>query len=198
MRKIIVFNMISLDGYFAGPNGEIDWHNTDSEFGKFANEQTQEFGTLIFGRVTYEVMKNYWPTPQALKDDPIVANVMNNIPKIVYSKTLKTIEETPTWKNITLFHDINPEEIKRLKEQSGPPSQSSGEVNKDIAIFGSGTIVQQFTNLGLIDEYWLMVNPIILGEGKPLFKDVEKRMKLKLLKTRTFKNGNILLYYSVR
>lgn len=184
-RKIIVFNMISLDGYFAGPDGDISWHNTDEEFGKFANEQTQEFGTLIFGRTTYEVMKQYWPTPQGLKDDPIVAAIMNTIPKIVFSKTLTNDEETATWKNIMVWNDIDPEEIKNLKHQNG----------KDIAIFGSGTIVQQFTNLGLIDEYWLMVNPVILGKGKPLFADVKEIMKLKLLKTRTFGNGNILLYY---
>ena len=107
MRKIVVFNLISLDGFFAGPKGEIDWHNTDAEFGKFADEQTQEFKTLIFGRVTYELMKSYWPTPQAIKDDPIVAKVLNTAPKIVFSKTLKKVTEEPNWKNISLLKKIN-------------------------------------------------------------------------------------------
>lgn len=153
---------------------------------------------LIFGRVTYEMMASYWPTPQAIKDDPIVANLLNTLPKVVFSKTLKQIKETSVWKNVTLFDEINPEEIKKLKQQSGPsslPAGGFGEVNRDIAIFGSGTIVQQFANLGLIDEYWLMVNPVILGKGKPLFADVKEIKKLTLLKTRTFGNGNILLYY---
>lgn len=188
MRKIVVFNLVSLDGYFAGPKGDIDWHNTDREFGKFAEEQTSEFKTLIFGRVTYELMKSYWPTPQAIKDDPIVAKVLNTAPKIVFSKTLEKVEETPVWKNVTLFKEINPEEIKRLKTQPGG----------DMTILGSGTIVQTFTNLSLIDEYRLLVNPVILGRGKPMFNNVKDRLQLKLLKTRNFKSGNVLLSYSPR
>ncbi len=186
MRKIVVFNLVTVDGFFAGPNGEIDWHNADDEFDRFTIEwiQTKPFDTLIFGRTTYELMASYWPTPEAIKNDPIVAAYMNSVPKIVFSKTLRKAEEGLHWKNIKIFHEIKPEEIVQLKEQKG----------RDISIFGSGTIVQQFTNLGLIDEYQLMVNPIILGAGKPLFKDV-KNMKLKLLNTRIFKNGNVLLCY---
>lgn len=187
MRKIIVFNMVSLDGYYAGVDGDISWHNTDEEFGKFANEQTAMFGTQIYGRITYQVMESYWPTPDAIKNDPIVANIMNTAPKIVFSKKLKKVEEKENWKNITLLKSIKSEEIKKLKAQTG----------KDIVIFGSGTIVQKFTNLGLIDEYWIMVNPIVLTQGKPLFKNIKDRLNLELLKTRMFKNGNILLYYKV-
>ncbi len=185
MRKIVVFNLVSLDGYFAGPKGEIDWHNTDDEFSKFAIEQIQTFKTLIFGRVTYELMASYWPTPEAIKNDPIVANQLNTLPKIVFSKTLKKVKENKIWKNVKLFKTINPEEIKKLKLNSGG----------DITILGSGTIVQAFTNLGLIDEYRLLVNPIVLGHGKPMFKNIKNQLKLKLLKTRKFKNGNVLLYY---
>jgi dihydrofolate reductase len=185
MRKLIVFNMISLDGFFAGLDGDISWHNTDEEFGKFASEQTAEFGTLIFGRKTYDIMASYWPTEQGVKDDPIVANLLNTLPKIVYSKSLQKIEEIPNWKNVRLFHEIDPEEVKKLKKFPG----------KDIAIFGSGEIVQQFTNLNLIDEYWLMVAPLVLGKGKPLFTNIKEKLNLKLLKTRTFKNGNVMLYY---
>ncbi len=185
MRKIIVFNLVSLDGYFAGPKGEIDWHNTDEEFSKFAVEQTKTFKTLIFGRVTYELMASYWPTPEAIKNDPIVAKQLNTLPKIVFSRTLKKVNQGPNWKNVTLFNKIDPKVIKKMKQGRGD----------DITILGSGTIVQAFTNLGLIDEYRLLVNPIVLGRGKPMFKNIKNQLKLKLLKTRTFKNGNVLLYY---
>ncbi len=172
--------MVSVDGYFAGVDGNIDWHNTDAEFGKFADEQTGEFGALIFGRVTYDLMAGYWPKQESVKDDPIVANIMNSLPKIVFSKSLGKVE----WNNSKLYHDIDAEEVKKWKQEPG----------KDMAIFGSGTIVQAFAKLGLIDEYRLMINPIILGKGKLLFKDVDT-LKLKLINTRTFGNGNILLAY---
>ena len=175
--------MISIDGYFAGPGGDISWHNTDEEFGKFAQEQTGEFGTLIFGRTTYDMMVSYWSSEQGQKDDPIVARLMNDTPKIVFSKTLKN----PSWENTKVFDNIAAENVIKWKESEGKPA----------AIFGSGEIVTQFANLGLIDEFRLMVNPVILGEGKKLFAGV-KKSKLKLLKTRKFINGNILLNYSIR
>jgi dihydrofolate reductase len=178
MPKIMVFNMVSVDGFFAGTDGSINWHNVDGEFNEFAAKQTGEFGMLIFGRVTYDLMANYWPTDQARKNDPIVAKIMNTTPKIVFSKNL----QKATWNNTSLVSDINVDEIKQLKEQS----------KKDMAIFGSGQIVREFAKLGFIDEYRLMVNPVILGTGKPLFKEL---MKLKLLKSREFKNGNVLLTY---
>jgi len=167
---------VTVDGFFAGPNGEIDWFNTD--------EQSKSGDTVIFGRVTYELMASYWPTPDAMKNDLVAAGIMNSILKIVFSKTLQDVEERPHWKNIQLSHEIEPEEIVKLKKQEG----------RDIAIIGSGSIVQPFANLGLIDEYRLVVNPLTLGSGKYLLKDV-KRMNLKLLDTRTFRNGNVLLYY---
>ena len=184
MRKIIAFNLISLDGFFARLNGDIDWHNVDDEFNQFAVEQTSSFGTIIFGRTTYQIFEDFWPkvinNPKFSKEDQMIAKNIENINKIVFSKTLDKV----TWKNSKLFKEINPLEIKKLKEQSG----------KDMVIFGSGTIVQALTNHGLVDEYRLLVNPIILGSGRPMFKDV-KEIKLKLLKTRSFRNGNILLYY---
>ena len=104
MRKIVVFNLVSLDGYYAGPKGELDWHNTDEEFSKFAIEQAKKFKTLIFGRITYEMMKSYWSTRDAIKNDPIVANALNTLPKIVFSRTLKKVEEEPNWKKwVDLF-----------------------------------------------------------------------------------------------
>jgi dihydrofolate reductase len=129
-------------------------------------------------------MKSYWPTAGAIENDPGMAEVMNNIPKIVFSKTLQRVAEGPYWKNIALFHEIEPEEIVKLKEQEG----------KGITILGNGTIVQQLANFGLIDEYQLLVVPVVLGVGKSLFKDV-KKMNLKLLDARTFRNGIVLLRY---
>jgi len=186
MRKLIVFNMITIDGYFAGPNGEIDWHNTDEEFQNFELEVVDSYGTLIFGKKTYDLMAGFWPTPEAIENDPIIAQMMNSIPKIVYSKRLKVCNEGPIWKNVTLLHEIKSDEILKLKNQHG----------KLIAIFGSGTIVQQFANLNLIDEYWLMVNPILLGTGKKLFDNVNSQ-SLSLIKTRKFRNGNVLVSYKV-
>lgn len=185
MRKIVVFNFVSVDSFFAGTKGEIDWHNYDDEMGTHSVEQLKSLGMLIFGHTTYELMASYWPTPDGVQSEPVVAGIMNTIPKIVFSKTLKEVEDGPLWKNVTVSHEIKPEEIIKLKEQAGG----------DMAIFGSGTIVQQFTNLGLIDEYRLIVNPLILGNGKPLFGDIKNKLNLKLLSTRVFKNGNVLLCY---
>jgi len=185
MRKIIVFNLISLDGFFAGEDGDISWHNVDDEFNKFAIEQTASFGAIIFGRTTYQLFESYWP--DALKDpktgpeDLEIARTIDDIEKIVFSKTLKSV----AWKNSKLFHEIDPEEIKKWKIKDGKP----------MAIFGSGTIVQQMTNLDLIDEYRFMVNPVVLGKGKPMFANLKDKFNLKLLDTKIFKNGNVLLYY---
>jgi dihydrofolate reductase len=189
MRKIIVFNMVTLDGMFAGPNGEIDWHKTDEEFNEFAVEQTKSFYGIIFGRITYQMFEDYWPKatidPKMSEDDKEIGRSIGKVEKIVFSKTLSTVTEKENWKNIKLFKEIVPNEINKLKSEAGG----------DLVIFGSGTIVQEMTNLGLIDEYRLMVNPVILGKGKPIFANVMKKIELKLINTRTFKNGNILLSY---
>ncbi len=184
MSKLIVFNLISLDGFFARLNGDIDWHNVDDEFNKFAIEQTSSFGTIIFGRTTYQIFEEFWPkvinNPKFSKEDHKIAEIIQNVEKIVFSKTLDNV----TWKNTRLFKEIKVSEIKILKERA----------KKDIVIFGSGTIVQAFANLDLIDEFRFMVNPIILGSGKPMLQNV-KEMKLEHLKTKNFKNSNVLLYY---
>jgi dihydrofolate reductase len=181
MRKIIVMNLVTVDGFFAGPKGEIDWHNVDDEFNDYAIEMLNRAGLLLFGRVTYELMAGYWPSPEAPKENPkAIADSMNNLPKIVFSRTMKKAD----WNNTRLVKEINPEEIIKMKQEPG----------KDIMLLGSGTIVQALTNLGLIDEFRLMVNPIILGSGKPMFKGVNKR-ELKLVKTKIFNSGNVLLCY---
>lgn len=193
MRKIVVFNLVSLDGYFAGADGNIDWHMVDDEFNKFAIEQTSSFGTIIFGRVTYKIFEDFWPKAMndsnMSPDDRKIGKIIDDVEKIVFSNSLKNV----TWKNSKLFHEIDPKEIQKLKH--GPHSaKGSRGVKKDMVIYGSGTIVQQLTNLGLIDEYRLLVNPIILGSGRLMFKDVNKRA-LKLIDMRVFKNGNVLLRY---
>lgn len=172
MRKIIVFNLISLDGFFAGVDGNIDWHNVDEEFNDFAIEQTASFGGLIFGKTTYQLFEQFWPKamidPKTSPKDRKIAEIIDTMWKLVFSKTLKEV----TWKNSQLYHDIDPKEIKKWKLYDG----------KDLAIFGSGSIVTQFSNGGLIDEYRILVNPIILGEGKSFFKGMkEKKISINYL-----------------
>lgn len=181
MRKLLVFNLVTLDGYFEGANTDISWHNVDEEFNEYAIDMLNSVDTLLFGRVTYDLMASYWPTPEAIKNDPIVAGKMNAHPKIVFSRTLSKVE----WNNTRLVKDIIDEEIRNMKKQPG----------KDMMILGSGSIMSEFAQRGLIDGYGIMVNPVVLGDGKPLFKGIKERFKLNLVKTRTFRNGNVLLYY---
>jgi dihydrofolate reductase len=173
--------MVTLDGFFEGPNREIDWHNVDGEFNEFAIQQTGSFDALLFGRVTYQLMSSYWPTSEAIKNDPIVAGLMNRLPKIVFSKTLDKAE----WNNTRLIKDRIDEEILKLKQQPG----------KDMALFGSAKLLSTLMQMDLIDEHRLMVNPVVLGKGNPLFKSTKDKLCLKLIQTRTFGNGNVLLCY---
>ena len=181
MRKLILFNLTSLDGYFEGPDRDINWHIVDDEFNEFAIQQTGEFGALLFGRVTYELMASYWPTEDAKRNAPAITEIMNRLPKIVFSKTLKKVE----WENTRLVNENFVEAVSKLKQGAG----------KDIAVFGSSDLAVTLLEHGLLDELRIMVNPILLGEGKPIFQGIKTQLGLKLLKTRTFKSGNILLYY---
>ncbi len=181
MRKVILFNLISLDGFFEGPNRDINWHNVDAEFNAFAEEQLKTVEALLFGRVTYELMAAYWPTPAALTDDPIIATAMNSVPKFVFSTTLQKAD----WENTTLVKGNAAQEVAKLKQQPG----------KDMFIFGSSDLAVSLMPLDLIDEYRLIVNPLILGDGKRMFEGLDEMYKLELLKSRTFKNGNVLLYH---
>ena len=181
MRTLFMFNMVTLDGYFEGPQQDISWHNVDEEFNEFAVEKLSTIDTILFGRVTYKGMASYWPTPLAIEDDPEVAAQMNGIPKIVISRTLDKAE----WNNTRLIKDHVAEEINRLKQGAG----------KDLAIFGSSNLSVSLLQMGLVDEFRIMLNPVVLGAGTPLFKGVIQPLKLKLIKTRTFDSGNVLLYY---
>jgi len=181
MRRIVVFNLISLDGYIAGPDGDISWHNVDAEFNDFAIENVSAGNTLLFGRVTYELMANYWPTPNAAKDDPVVAEGMNASLKVVFSRTLDKVD----WENTRLVKGDLLSEVRKLKQESGT----------NMAVLGSGSIVSQLAQAGLVDEYRIMVNPVVLGKGKTMFEGVRDKLHLKLTKSRVFGNGNVLLYY---
>jgi dihydrofolate reductase len=180
-RKVVFFMLTSLDGYFEGPGREIDWHHTDDEFQEFAIEQVGQADTLLFGRVTYEMMAGYWPTRQAIESDPLVAGMMNLLPKIVYSRSLQKAD----WNNTRLVKTNFVEEVTRLKAQLG----------KDLCILGSSDLAVSLLEAGLLDEIRILLNPIILGAGKPVFQGISGRLPLKLLRTRLFKNGNVLLVY---
>ncbi len=181
MRRVLFFMMVSLDGYYEGKDRQIDWHNVDEEFNDFAIQQLNEVDTLLFGRVTYDMMASYWPTPQARADDPVVAEKMNSTPKIVFSHTLRDAK----WENTRLVKGDLAAEVTRLKAQPG----------KDMIIFGSSDLAVSFLEHGLLDECRIMINPVVLGQGKSLFTGIHDRLKLKLLKSRTFHSGNVLLYY---
>lgn len=181
MRKIFLFMMTSLDGYFEGPDHDISWHNADAEFNEFSIQQLGEVDTLVFGRKTYELMASYWPTEAAIADDPEVAGMMNRVAKIVVSNTLNKAE----WTNSRLIKENIAGEIANLKQRPG----------KDIAIFGSSDLTVSLTDMGLVDEYRIMVAPVALGEGKSLFEGLGGRVDLELLSTRPFRSGNVLLCY---
>jgi dihydrofolate reductase len=181
MRKVTAFNFVTLNGYYKGPKGDISWHRHGTEENEYAAEGLKSGSTLLFGRVTYEMMASYWPTPVAVKNDPIVAAGMNNADKIVFSRTLKKAE----WNNTRLVKDDIVEEIKKMKQMPG----------KGMTLLGSGTILTQFAEQGLIDEYQIMVDPVVLGDGTPIFKGIKHKLDLKLTITRTFKSGVVLLCY---
>jgi dihydrofolate reductase len=182
MRRIAVFNQVTLDGYIADLNGDMSWaHKQDAEWNAFVAGNAKGDSALLFGRVTYEMMASWWPTPLAMKSMPAVAEWMNKAPKIVFSRTL----EKASWSNTTLVKGGMAAELGRMKKEPGP----------DMVIFGSGTVVSQLAQEGLIDEYQIVVNPVVLGKGKTMFEGIRERVTLKLASTRTFGNGNVLLCY---
>lgn len=188
MRKVVLFMHISLDGFAAGPNGELDWISYDNELEKYAEEVVSTVGAPLYGRVTYQMMESYWPTvltdPAASKHALEHAQWVENIPKIVFSKTLDKVE----WNNTRLIKDNIAEEMAKLKQQPG----------QDLVIFGSPGLTHTFMGLGLIDEYRLTVNPVILSQGMPIFENVKDRADLNLLSSKTFKSGVIALHYETK
>lgn len=184
MRKLTSFNHTSLDGFFTDVNGDMSFaHNPipDPEWDAFGVSNASGGGMLLFGRITYELMAAFWPTPSATAAMPALADRMNNLPKIVFSRTL----DRALWNNTKLVKGDLIEGIRRMKEEPG----------EDMAILGSGSLVSQLTPHGLIDEYQIVVNPVVLGAGRTLFEGVGQRVPLSLVKTRTFSNGNVLMCY---
>ncbi|WP_127587210.1 dihydrofolate reductase family protein [Paenibacillus koleovorans] len=176
MRKLIVQELVTVDGYFAGPNGEIDWHNVDEEYGEYASRFLSGLDMLLFGRKTYQLLADYWPTAEG-----DFARRMNTIDKVVFSTTLTNAD----WPNTRLVAEHAIEEIKRLKDQPG----------KDLAVLGSGELVGYLLSAGLIDEVQLTVIPVVLGKGKPLFGEGLARVQMQLVESNTMKSGNVMLVY---
>ncbi len=179
MRRLIMWNMVTLDGYFEGTKSwDIDWHNRGwgDELEQLSLEQLRSTDMLLFGRVTYQGMAGFWSTQTGE-----IADFMNNIPKLVFSRTLKTAD----WNNTRLVRTNAEEEVARLKQQPG----------NDMFIFGSANLASTLTEKGLIDEYRLGLNPIVLGGGNPLFKPMPHSLPLKLLEARTLKTGCLILRY---
>jgi dihydrofolate reductase len=182
MRKLIAFEQVSLDGFFVDGKGDMSWaHKRDPEWTEFAGSNAGGDAALLFGRVTYEMMASFWPTPAAMETMPAVAKGMNEMPKLVFSRTLEKV----SWNNTTLLKGDPAAEVRKKKKESGP----------DMAILGSGSIVSQLTQAGLIDELQIVVNPIVLGQGRTLFAGAKQKIGLKLIRSRAFGNGNVVLYY---
>jgi dihydrofolate reductase len=184
MRKLVVFNSVSLDGYFVDANGNMNWaHNSakDAEWDAFVNGNASGGGTLLFGRITYELMASYWPTPMAVKNDPVVAERMNNLPKVVFSRTM----DKAAWNNTRLLKGDPTSEVRKMKQENGP----------GMAIMGSGSIVSQLAQARLVDEFQIVVVPVIIGQGRTMFEGIKEKLTVNLTKTRAFGNGNVLLCY---
>jgi len=181
MSKLTVFNFITLNGFFKGPNEDINWHRHCGEENEYSVESLKAGNTLLFGRITYEMMAGFWPTQMAIDSFPDVARGMNKADKIVFSRTLEKVE----WNNTRVVKDNMIGEIKRLKQLPG----------KDMTLLGSGSILTQFADHGLVDEYQVMIDPVAIGDGTPIFKNLMEKLDLKLTATRTFKSGVLLLRY---
>lgn len=188
MRKVILFMHLSLDGFAAGPKGELDWISYDEELEKYAEGIVSTVGAALYGRVTYQMMESHWPTvltnPASTKHDIDHAHWIENISKVVFSKSLEKVD----WNNTRLIKDNIAEEVSKLKQQPG----------KDLVIFGSPGLAETFMKLDLIDGYRLTVNPVVLGSGKPLFRDIKDKVNLKLVETKTFNSGVVGLHYETK
>lgn len=184
MRKLSVFNNVTVDGYFTGMDGDFSWAHAgspDPEFDAFVASNAQGSGELLFGRVTYQMMAGFWPTPAAAEMSPVVAAGMNSMPKVVFSRTLQRAE----WNNTRVIGDELAEAVRKLKRESGP----------DLVILGSGSIVAQLAQEGLIDEYQLVVNPVVLGGGRTMFEGITSARSLSLRSSRSFPSGRLFNCY---
>jgi len=191
-----MFNRVTADGYFAGPDGNLEWVVPDEEVDKAGAEAIPGFDTILFGRRTYELFEGFWP--HAVDDSPTapdphgagrrsqtmrsMAIWLNEATKLVFSRTRTDV----SWRNSRLLHEFDPREIEAMKRQQG----------QDMIVFGSGSIVSQLTQHGLIDEYQLVVSPILLGSGRPVISGVSKSLRLDLLEAKKYESGNVMLRYA--
>jgi len=194
-RRIVMFNRVSADGYFADANGKLDWVVQDEALNKAAAANLSGPGTMLLGRRTYDMFEAFWPHalddsatapdphgPGRSKEIRAMAVWINEATKLVVSRTRKNV----TWKNSRLFHELDPREIEAIKKQPG----------SDIMIFGSGSLVTQLTERGLVDEYQFVVNPILLGSGRPLLSGATVNAKLDHLESKAFPSGNVMIRYA--
>ncbi|MGW0578744.1 dihydrofolate reductase family protein [Streptomyces sp. NPDC002920] len=185
MRKIVLMMSVSLDGYMEGPDQDISWHRVDDEVHRSANDAVRDLGGLLFGRVTYDLMEGFWPTADEDPDvDPVMADfarIYREIPKYVYSRMLRE-----SGRNTTIVRDVVPEEVRALKEQPG------GDLG-----LGGADLGAVFLEQGLVDEIRLYVHPVLIGRGKPMFREGDATIPLTLIGSRTFGNGVTLLHYAV-
>jgi Dihydrofolate reductase len=185
MRKLVLFMHTSLDGFVAGPNGEMDWIIVDDEIFEFVGNRVEEGDTALYGRVTYDMMEGYWPTaadqPNASKHDIDHSRWYMKANKIVMSRTMKG----KVLPNTKIINDNLVADITSVKQEKG----------SDILIFGSPSAAHALLKENLIDEFWLFQNPILLGQGIPVFKNIPERFPLKLVKAHAFSNGVVCLNY---
>lgn len=181
MRKLTVYNFLTLNGFFKGVNEDISWHKHGQEEGEYAAQSAGAANILLFGRVTYEMMAGFWPTPMAMEMNPSLATEMNRSEKIVFSNSLVKAD----WNNTRVISGNIIEEIRKLKLTPGP----------DMTILGSGSIVTQFADAGLIDAYQFMIDPVAIGQGTPVFEGLQQRLELRLTSSRIFRSGIVLLDY---
>ena len=187
MRRLLVSNNLSLDGFMAGPDGDLSWFvyggfQTGTEWGDYARGLIQKVGAIILGRRTYEGFVGYWPT--ADDNDPVITERINNLPKYVFSRSLSEVN-WGKWGTAHLVKEDLVEWVRRMKQEDG----------KDLVIYGSGEIVSQLTEHKLIDEYQFAVHPVILGNGIPEFRNISDLRWLKLISVKPFKTGAILHHY---
>lgn len=184
MSKLVVFDQISLDGYFTDANGDMSWaHQSppDAEWDAFVEGNAKGGGMLLFGRVTYEMMASFWPTPMAAEAMPVVAERMNAMPKVVFSRRMKEA----SWNETTVRSGDLATEVRALKKASDRP----------MTVLGSGSIVSQLAQAGLVDEFQIVVTPVVLGGGRTLFEGAREHRRLRHTGTRAFANGNVLVRY---
>lgn len=184
MAKLGAFNFITLNGFYKGQNEDISWHCFGDDEQKLSNDLSNSGNTLLFGRITYEMMAHYWTSEEALKNDPVTAKGMNESKKIVFSKTIDRVD----WQNTKLVKENILDAVRTLKRES----------TTKLTILGSGQIVTQLSDAGLIDTYSFMVNPVALGSGTSIFSGLSKKLCLHLDSSQTMKSGNILLNYSLK